>query len=173
MAYSYDAKCQPDRLKVEVEKAVALNPYDADNWGARQILSIFRSVGRRDGVCRKSIKLMGPAAQRSWWWGPAKRHWFRGEYPEAYEAFQAFLYRRLWLSHLDLAYTPPFLRRLDEAKTQVAALLKVYPPTTIRDADAFFTSCVSNLPSGRKWPARYARLGWRSDGSPELQRPLS
>ena len=72
----------------------------------------------------KAIKLMGPAAQRSWWWGPAKRHWFRGEYPEAYEAFQHSYTEELWLSHLDLAYTLPFLGRIDEAKEQVAALLK-------------------------------------------------
>ncbi len=43
-----------------------------------------------------------------------------------------------WISHLDLAYTLPFLGRIDEAKQHVAALLKMYPTMTIREADAFY-----------------------------------
>jgi adenylate cyclase len=139
LAYSYYAKCQPDRLKVEVEKAVAFNPYDADNLGGLgRYLAFSGQWDEGTAFAEKAIKLMGPAAQRSWWWGPAKRHWFRGEYPEAYEAFQHSYTEGLWLSHLDLAYTLPFLGRIDEAKAQVAALLKVYPSMTIREADAFY-----------------------------------
>ena len=139
LAYSYYAKCQPDRLKVEVEKAVAFNPYDADNLGGLgRYLAFSGQWDEGTAFAEKAIKLMGPAAQRSWWWGPAKRHWFRGEYPEAYEAFQHSYTEGLWLSHLDLAYTLPFLGRIDEAKAQVAALLKAYPSMTIREADAFY-----------------------------------
>jgi hypothetical protein len=32
----------------------------------------------------------------------------------------------------------PFLGRIDEAKQHVAALLKMYPTMTIREADAFY-----------------------------------
>ena len=46
--------------------------------------------------------------------------------PEAYEAFQRAYIELLWLSHLDLAYTLPFLCRVDEAKQHVAELLKMY-----------------------------------------------
>jgi TolB-like protein len=139
LAYSYYAKCQPDRLKVEVEKAVAFNPYDADNLGGLgRYLAFSGQWDEGTAFAEQAIKLMGPAAQRSWWWGPAKRHWFRGEYPEAYEAFQHSYTEGLWLSHLDLAYTLPFLGRIDDAKAQVAALLKVYPSMTIREADAFY-----------------------------------
>jgi adenylate cyclase len=139
LAYSYYAKCQPDRLKVEVEKAVAFNPYDADNLGGLgRYLAFSGQWDEGTAFAEQAIKLMGPAAQRSWWWGPAKRHWFRGEYPEAYEAFQHSYTEGLWLSHLDLAYTLPFLGRIDEAKAQIAALLRVYPSMTIREADAFY-----------------------------------
>ena len=139
LAYSYYAKCQPDRLRVEVEKTVAFNPYDADNLGGLGRYLAFSGLWDEGSAFgEKAIKLMGPAAQRSWWWGPAKRHWFRGEYPEAYEDFQHSYTEGLWLSHLDLAYTLPFLGRIDEAKAQVAALLKVYPSMTICEADAFY-----------------------------------
>jgi hypothetical protein len=43
-----------------------------------------------------------------------------------------------WLSHLDAAYTLPFLGRVDDAKTEVAKLLKLRPDFTIREADAFY-----------------------------------
>lgn len=89
-------------------------------------------------IAEKAIKLMGPAAESWWWYAPAKRHWLRGEYPEAYDGFQRSYEEGLWLSHLDLAYTLPFLGRIDEAKAHVAALLKMYPTMTIREADAFY-----------------------------------
>ena len=70
--------------------------------------------------------------------GPAKRHWLRGEYSEAYEAFQHSYWEWLWLSHLDLAYTLPFLGRIDDAKAHVATLLKMYPSMSVAEADAFY-----------------------------------
>ena len=86
----------------------------------------------------KAIKLTGPAASPFWWLGPAKRHWFRGEYAEAYDAVQHSYYESLRLSHLDLAYTLPFLGRIDEAKAHVATLLKMYRSMTVAEADAFY-----------------------------------
>ena len=139
LAYSYYAKCQTDRLRVEVEKAVALNPYDAFNLGyLGNFLAFSGQWDEGTAFAEKAIKLMGPAAQLWWWWAPAKRHWFRGEYQEAYEDFQRSYDEGYWLSHLDLAYTLPFLGRIDEAKAHVAALLKEYPSMTIREADAFY-----------------------------------
>jgi hypothetical protein len=139
VAYSYDAKCQPDRLKVEVEKAVAFNPYDADNWGARQILSIFRSVGRREGVCRKSHQVDGPRGPALLVVGAGEAPLVPGRISRSLRSFSSIpCTEGLWLSHLDLAYTLPFLGRIDDAKAQVSALLKVYPSMTIREADAFY-----------------------------------
>jgi hypothetical protein len=47
--------------------------------------------------------------------GAGEAHWFREEYQEAYEAFQRSYVESIWLAHLDLAYTLPFLERTDEA----------------------------------------------------------
>ena len=33
LAFGFYAKCESDRFRIEAEKAVALNPYDADNLG--------------------------------------------------------------------------------------------------------------------------------------------
>ncbi len=139
VAMGYYATCQADRVRVEAEKAAALNPYDANVLGSMGNWVAF--TGHWDegaALAEKAIKLAGPSAVPYWWWATAKRHWLRGEYPEAYEAFQRSYIESFWLSHLDLAYTLPFLGRLDEAKQHVAALLKMYPTMTIREADAFY-----------------------------------
>jgi adenylate cyclase len=139
VATGYYATCQPERVLVEAEKAATLAPYDAQALGPLGLFVAF--TGHWDegnALAEKAIKLAGPSAAPYWWWAKAKRAWFRGEYPEAYETFQRAYIESLWLSHLDLAYTLPFLGRIDEAKQHVAALLKMYPTMTIREADAFY-----------------------------------
>jgi tetratricopeptide (TPR) repeat protein len=135
----YYATCQADRVRIEAEKAAALNPYDADKLGGLGLWVAF--TGHWDegtALAEKALKLAGPSAVPFWWWPAAKRAWFRGEYQEAYEDFQRAYIESFWLSHLDLAYTLPFLGRIDEAKQHVAALLKMYPTMTIREADALY-----------------------------------
>ena len=139
VAAGYYGTCQPERILVEAEKAAALNPYDANTLGSLGLFVAF--TGHWDegnALAEKALKLAGPSAAPYWWWPKAKRAWFRGEYQEAYEAFQRAYIDSFWLSHLDLAYTLPFLGRVDEAKQHVAALLKMYPTMTIREADAFY-----------------------------------
>ncbi len=139
VAAGYYAKCQPERVLVEAEKAAALGPYDAGNLGTLGLYVAF--TGHWDegtALAEKAIKLAGPSAVPYWWWPKAKRAWFRGDYPEAYEDFQRAYIELFWLSHLDLAYTLPFLGRVDEAKQHVAALLKMVPTMTIREADAVY-----------------------------------
>ncbi len=45
---------------------------------------------------------------------------------------------QLWISHLHMAYTLPFLDRGKEAGAHVATLLKMRPDFTIREADAYY-----------------------------------
>jgi adenylate cyclase len=139
VAMGYFATCEADRVRIEAEKAAALNPYNADMLGLLGLWVAFTDHWDEGTVlAEKAIKLAGPSAVPIWWWPKAKRAWFRGDYPEAYEAFQRAYIESFWLSHLDLAYTLPFLGRVDEAKQHVAALLKMYPTMTIREADAFY-----------------------------------
>jgi adenylate cyclase len=139
VALGYYATCNADRVRIEAEKAAALNPYNAGMLGGLSLYVAF--TGHWDegnALAEKALKLAGPSAVPVWWWPKAKRAWFRGDYPEAYEAFQRAYIESFWLSHLDLAYTLPFLGRVDEAKQHVAELLKMYPTMTIREADAFY-----------------------------------
>src|SRR5271166_3217634 len=139
LAHGYHAECQLDRFRIEAEKAVALNPYDTDNIGWLGILLAFSGFwDEGTAFAEKAIKLKGPAASPFWWLAPAKRHWLRGEYQEAYDAFQHSYLEWYWLSHLDLAYTLPFLGRTDEAKAHVATLLKMYPTMSVAEADAYY-----------------------------------
>jgi adenylate cyclase len=139
LAMGFAAKCQLDRFRIEAEKAVALNPYDAYHLGFLGIYLAFAGFwDEGTTLAENAIKLTGPTADPAWWLGPAKRHWFRGEYQEAYGAFQRSYDESFWLSHLDLAYTLPFLGRIDEAKEHVATLLKMYPTMTVAEADAIY-----------------------------------
>jgi adenylate cyclase len=163
LAHGYHVKCELDRFRIEAEKAVALNPYDADNLGWLGINLAFSGFwDEGTALAEKAIKLTGPAASRFWWLAPAKRHWIRGEYQEAYEAFQHSYLEWFWLSHLDLAYTLPFLGRIDEAKAHIATLLKMYPSMTIAEADAFYRLFCFE-PAYREKMAR----GLRQAGLPE------
>ena len=135
----YWATCQADRVLVEGEKAAALSPYDPLVLGTvGQFVAFTGHWDEGVAMAEKALKLAGPSADPDWWWPTAKRAWLRGEYQEAYEAFQHGYFESFWLSQLDLAYTLPFLGRIDEAKQHVAALLKMYPAMTIREADAFY-----------------------------------
>ena len=139
VALGYYATCNADRVRIEAEKAAALNPYNAGMLGGLSLYVAF--TGHWDegkALAEKAMKLAGPTAVPVWWWPAAKQAWFRGEYQVAYEDFQRAYIESFWLSHLDLAYTLPFLGRVDEAKQHVAALLKMYPTMTIREADAFY-----------------------------------
>ena len=139
VALGYFATCQADRALVEGEKAAALNPYSPLVLGSvGQYVAFTGHWDQGVALAEKAIRLAGPSASPDWWWPTAKRAWQRGEYQEAYAAFQHGYFDSFWLSQLDLAYTLPFLGRVDEAKQHVAALLKMDPTMTIREADAFY-----------------------------------
>jgi TolB-like protein/DNA-binding winged helix-turn-helix (wHTH) protein len=131
--------CQPDLVRIETMRAIALNPNDPQNLGP--LGTLMAASGLWDegaSLAEKGIALTAPSTPRWWWWAIAKRHWFRGEYLPALDAFQQAFVEQLWLSHLQMAYTLPFLDRTDEAKAHVASLLKLSPGFTIREADAYY-----------------------------------
>jgi hypothetical protein len=89
-------------------------------------------------LAEKGIALTAPSTPRWWWWATAERHWFRGEYPLALDAFRQSFVEQLWLSHLQMAYTLPFLGQIDGARAHVATLLKMQPQFTVSEADAYY-----------------------------------
>jgi len=131
--------CQPDLVRIETRRAIALNPNDPQNLGP--LGTLMAASGFWDegvSLAEKGIALTAPSTPRWWWWAIAKRHWFRGEYTPALDAFRQSFVEQLWLSHLQMAYTLPLLDRADEAAAHAAALLKLNPGFTIREADAYY-----------------------------------
>jgi tetratricopeptide (TPR) repeat protein len=132
--------CQPDQVRIETRRAIALNPNDPQNLGP--LGTLMAASGFWDEgvlIAEKGIALTAPSTPRWWWWGIAKRHWFRSEYPSALDAFRQAFVEQLWLSHLQMAYTLPFLGRTDEARAHVASLLRLSPGFTVREADAYYS----------------------------------
>ena len=87
----------------------------------------------------KAIKLTGPSA--AFYSGGGQRRSDIGcgaSIPRPMRRFSTRIRNRSGYRNLDLAYTLPFLGRVEEAKAHVAALLKMYPSMTIREADAFY-----------------------------------
>jgi len=131
--------CQLDMVRIETMRAIALNPNDPQILGPLGNLMAYAGFWD-EGVAltEKGIALTAPATPRWWWWGSAKRHWARGEYQPAFDAFRQGYVDQLWLSHLQMAYTLPLLDRTDEARAHVAAVLKLSPGFTVREADAYY-----------------------------------
>jgi tetratricopeptide (TPR) repeat protein len=70
LAYGYYAKCQLDRFRPEARKALALNPYDADNLGGIGVYLAFSgSWDEGTSFAQRAIELMGPEAEWHWWLG--------------------------------------------------------------------------------------------------------
>lgn len=130
---------QPDLLRIETMRAIAVNPNDPQNLGPLGNLMAFSGFWDEGvALAEKGIALTAPGTPRWWWWANAKRAWAREDYGLAFQAFRQSYVEQLWLSHLHMAYTLPFLDRHEEARAHVAILLKLRPGFTIREADAYY-----------------------------------
>jgi TolB-like protein len=131
--------CQPDLLRIETMRAIELNPNDPQNLGPLGNLMAYAGFWD-EGVAlvEKGIALTAPSTPRWWWWALAKRAFAHGNHAEAFDAFRQSYVEQLWISHLHMAYTLPFLGRTKEARAHVATLLKMRPELTIREADACY-----------------------------------
>ena len=140
LANAYWAACQRDQLRVEAERAIALNPNDA---------FVFGTIGNWLGLtglweigvplAEKGFAMSAQNTPRWWWYVVFKDHWFHGRYEQALEALQKSYGEQSWLSQQHMAYVLPALGRIDEAKAHVATLLKMKPGFTIREANAYYT----------------------------------
>jgi adenylate cyclase len=139
LANAYYVTCQRDQHRVETERAIALNPNDAN---------VFGTLGNQLGflglwdigvpLAEKGIAMSAPNTPR-WWWVVFSDQWFHGRYEQALDSLQKSYVEQNWLSHLQMAYMLPSLGRIEEAKAQVATLLKMKPGFTIREANAYQT----------------------------------
>jgi tetratricopeptide (TPR) repeat protein len=126
-------------MRVEADRLLAINPNDARALGVvGNFLSLAGEWDYGRQLAEKALALAGPAAPRWWWYAIAKDYYHKGEYAKALEYFQRSYVEQNWLDHLHLVYTLPELERIDEARAQVPALLKLKPDISVREADRFY-----------------------------------
>jgi TolB-like protein len=131
--------CQPDLLRIETMRAIELNPNDPQNLGPLGNLMAYSGFWDEGAaLAEKAIALTAPSTPRWWWWALAKRGWAHEDYEQAFSAFRQSYVEQLWISHLHMAYTLPFLGRTKEAGAHVATLLRMRPGFTVREADAYY-----------------------------------
>jgi len=137
--FAYSVTCQTERMRVETDRVLSINPNDANALALMGSLLAYAGdwdYGRK--LAEKDLALAGPAAP-SWWWVVAKDYYRKGDYARALEIFQRSYAQQNWLDHLHLVYTLPYLGRIDEAKAQVPVLLKLKPDISVREADRLYT----------------------------------
>ena len=136
---AYHVTCETERMRVEADRVLAINPNDAVALGTMGNELAFVGMwdyGRQ--LAEKGIRLAGPAAPRWWWEAIAKDYYMKGEYDKALEYFRRSYVLQNWLNHLHLAYTLPYLGRTDEARAQIPILLKLKPDVSINTVDRFY-----------------------------------
>jgi TolB-like protein/class 3 adenylate cyclase/tetratricopeptide (TPR) repeat protein len=136
---AYEVNCQTERMRIEVDRILAINPGDASALGLLGNLLAYAGdwdYGR--GLAEKAIALAGPAAPSWWWWVIAKDHYRKGEYAKALEVFRQSYVEQNWLDHLHLIYTLPYVNRLNDARAQIPVMLKLKPGMTVQEADRFY-----------------------------------
>jgi adenylate cyclase len=133
---AYTVTCQPARMRVQADRVLAINPNDTNALGTMGNFLAFTGewdYGRQ--LIEKGLALAGTAAPRWWWYAIAKGHYHKGEYAKAYEFFLRSYTEEFWLDHLHVVYSLASLGRIDEARTQIPALLKLKPDISVHEAD--------------------------------------
>lgn len=130
---------QPDLLRNETMRAIELNPNDPQSLGPLGNLMAYAGFWDEGvALAEKGIALTSPSTPRWWWWAIAKRAFAHDDHLQAFDAFRKSYVEQLWISHLHMAYTLPFLDRVKEARTHAATLLKMRPGFTVKEADAYY-----------------------------------
>lgn len=136
---AYYTTCQAEKMRVEADRVLALNPNDAGSMaGIGNMLGYAGEweLGRQ--LAEKGLALAGAGAARWWWWVVAKDYYRKGEYEKALEYFQRSYVEQNWLDHLHLVYTLPYVNRTEEARAQIDKLLKLKPEMSVHEADRYY-----------------------------------
>jgi adenylate cyclase len=162
---AYWLTCQPDRMRVEAEAILALNPNNAT-----ALLSAGdEEYGRK--LAEKALTLAGPAAPR-WWWGAiGNYHYRRGEYSEALDAFRKAYSESNWMDHMRLLATLPHLGRIDEARAEIPSALKLRPDMSVHEYDRWVKMFCPSADFRQRIAAalRLAGLREEADGNHALE----
>jgi len=139
LAQAYYTACHADKMQAAIERGLAINPDDPNllatfgNW-----LQYSGRWEAGEALTQRAFDIE-PQKYKKWWWmGTAKAHYARGEHEQAYQVFLKSFNERNWLSHLQIAYTLPYLGRIEEAKAAIKDLHRLLPGFTIENALEFY-----------------------------------
>ena len=135
MVQAYGAACRVDRMRESIDRGLAINPDDPNllaaygNW-----LAYAGHWDEGVALTDRALEIEPRHFKRWWLFAAAKRHYIRGEYEQALAGFRRAYNARNWLSPLQLAYTLPYLGRMEEAREALADLRQVAPGMTVEQA---------------------------------------
>jgi class 3 adenylate cyclase/TolB-like protein len=161
---AYYGICQPERMRLEAERVLAIDPNNAALLGP--LGNNLAYVGLWDlGVqlAEKGLALAGPSAPRWWWWAAAKNHYRKGQYEEALEYFRRSYVEQNWLDHLHLAYTLPYVGRIEEARAEIAILIRLKPTISVQEADRYYELWCFDKDFREKMTTALRRAGLREE----------
>jgi adenylate cyclase len=135
---SFFVTCQPERMRIEAETALAINPNDANSLAVMGIdLTLAGEQLYGHELAERALALAGPAAPR-WWWGAiGEYHSWKGEYAKALEAFQKAYSEASWVDHIRRVFILALLGRVDDARAEIPALLKLKPDISVHEWDRY------------------------------------
>ena len=146
MAQAYLASCNADKMKMAVERGLDINPGDPNMLAGLGNFLAYTGKWDDGKALIEQAYLQESRFFKKWWYmAPAKWHYRRGEYQQAYDLFIKSFNERNWLSHLQLAYTLPHLGRIEEAKQALQGFMRVAPSMTREHVYEFYRSyCFDN-----------------------------
>ena len=133
--FAYWAACQPERMRVEAETIQAINPNDVEGLltaGYGLMLAGDAEYARQ--LTQKGLAFAGPAAP-PFFWGAIGDYYFRkGELAESLEYYRK-AYTDNWVDHMRLIIVLSLLGRIEEARAEVPAALKLRPDMSVHEYD--------------------------------------
>lgn len=135
------ASCDAEKMQIAVDRGLKLNPGDPNMLAVYgNFLSYAGKWNEGKALVEKALE-QEPRFFKKWWYmAPAKWHYRRGEYQQAYDLFLKSFNERNWLSYLQMAYTLPHLGRIEEAKKALLGFMRVAPSMTREHVYEFYQS---------------------------------
>jgi adenylate cyclase len=135
--HAYWATCEPERMRVEAERVLAINPNDASALGIMSMALILAGEGDYGRqLAEKALELSGQET-RLVWGALGDYHFRRREYAAALAAFRKAYIESYWIDHIRLIVMLSHLGRIDEARAEVPIVLKLNPPVSVHEYDRF------------------------------------
>jgi tetratricopeptide (TPR) repeat protein len=135
--HTYWATCEPERMRVEAERVLAINPNDASALGIMSMALILAGEGDYGRqLAEKALELSGQET-RLVWGALGDYHFRRREYAAALAAFRKAYIESYWIDHIRLIVMLSHLGRIDEARPEVPIVLKLNPQVSVHEYDRF------------------------------------